>query len=341
MIILAVASLALAIMVAWILGANDAANSTATIVGGGVISLRAALALFSIFVFLGAASQGYKVIKTIGRGIVPLEAMSSPGAIAAATATFIWLFVCTWRGMPVSTTHTSVGAVLGFGLMAVGLQGVNFQVLASILLSWASSPVLSMLIALAVYKIAEHFLARTPPHELRKYDRAVRYMLVGVVCFTAYSFGANDVANAVGVFDAITERSLGATPQASAFILSLIGAIGIILGGVTYGHRVISTVGFRITKLSPVSAFAAQFSMALTVLLFTTVPDMLFGYGMPISTTHSIVGAVIGVGLARGSKSVDKVIVAHVLASWALTVPVAATLATVIYLALKVVLGVV
>ena len=341
MIALIALSLTLAIMVAWILGANDAANSTATVVGGGIISLRRALVLFAIFVFLGATTQGYKVIKTIGRGIVPIECMSSSAVIAAAIAVFLWLLLCTWRGIPVSTTHTSVGAVLGFGLIAAGLEKINFSVLIKVFLSWASSPVIAMAFSLVLYKVLEHFFSKVPPQKLPTYDLIMRTMLIGVVCFTAFSFGANDVANAVGIFDALVEKSLGTSFFMSTMILSAIGALGIILGGFTYGHKVISTIGYRITKLSPLSAFTAQFSMALTVLLFTTIPHMLFGYGMPISTTHSIVGAVIGVGIARGIKSIDKVIVTYILASWVLTVPVAATLAIVIYLLISVIFGVV
>ncbi|RLE50454.1 MAG: inorganic phosphate transporter [Candidatus Methanomethylicota archaeon] len=340
MIALVALSLTLAIMVAWILGANDAANSTATVVGGGVISLRRALTLFSIFVFLGATTQGYKVIKTIGRGIVPIEIMSSSAVIAAALAAFLWLLLCTWKGIPVSTTHTSVGAVLGFGLIAAGVEKINFAVLMKVFISWAFSPLIAMVISLTVYKLLEHLFSKIPPHKLSTYDSAMRLMLIGVVCFTAYSFGANDVANAVGIFDALVERSLGTSFVISTMFLSAIGALGIILGGFTYGHKVISTIGFKITKLSPLSAFTAQFSMALTVLLFTTIPHTLFGYGMPISTTHSIVGAVIGVGIAKGVKSIDRVVVTYILASWALTVPIAATLAIVIYLLFNVIFGV-
>ncbi len=334
--VLAALSMGLALLIAWIIGANDAANSVATSVGGRILSLKKAMLFFSVFTFLGAVTQGYRVMKTLGKGIVPIEYLTPLAVFAAVLATFIWVYFCTWKGIPVSTSHSAVGGVLGAGLVVAGVTNINWGVMSSVVLSWVLSPLVAMSFALVMYKTLNYVVTRRFKEITSNYERTIRLLQIGVLCFTAYSFGANDVANAVGVVSAVLgERQLWFV--GSTIWLAALGAGGIIVGGLTYGRRVIITIGSRITTLNPLSGFIAQFSMAITVLLFTIVPHVLWGYGMPISTTHSIVGAVIGVGLAKGIKAVDRTVTTYIISSWLLTVPCAAGIATVIYLVLTII----
>ncbi len=334
--VLVASSMGLALLIAWVIGANDAANSVATSVGGRILSLKKAMLFFSVFTFLGAVTQGYRVMKTLGKGIVPIEFLNPLAVFAAVLAIFIWVYFCTWKGIPVSTSHSAVGGVLGVGLVVAGIANINWKIMASVVLSWVLSPLLAMSFALIIYKTLDYIISRKLRENVSNYERQIRLLQIGVLCFTAYSFGANDVANAVGVISAI----LGGQQIwiiGSTIWLAALGAGGIIIGGLTYGRRVILTIGSRITTLNPLSGFIAQFSMAITVLLFTIVPHILWGYGMPISTTHSIVGAVIGVGLAKGIKAVDRTVTTYIVFSWLLTVPCAAGIATVIYLILTII----
>jgi phosphate/sulfate permease len=152
-------------------------------------------------------------------------------------------------------------------------------------------------------------------------------LLIIALAFSAFAFGANDMGNATGAFVTPTRAIMGIPTMNVMFILSLLGAVGIAIGGFTWGHRVIKTSGFKITRLNPITGLSAEYSNALTILLFTVVPKYLTGFGLPISTTHSSIGSIMGVGLAQGGfASVNKFMTAKVLLTWALTIPCTALL---------------
>lgn len=315
--------LLLTIPIAWSLGANDAANPTDCAVGSGAISLRKAITLFALFTTVGALLQGHMVMKTVDRGIVPQ--IELVGALSIVVSVCIWLFLCTWKGMPVSTTHTTVGAVIGYGLAAYGAEKINTSVVGNILVAFAASPILSLILAMLIFYGLKALLPRIFP-DVRRLDRFMAAALIGSLIFSAYSFGANDIANVTGVYVTVTKQLGGLPDRETMLLLALIGSGGIALGGFTWGYRVIETAGRKITRLDLTMGLSAELSNALTVYLFTTVPFMLFGWGIPISTTHSSVGAIIGAGLARGIKAVNRVTVAKIVAAWALTLPCAVLL---------------
>ena len=320
MLLIYAVGLALTVPIAWSLGANDAANPTDCAVGSGAISMKKALALFALFAALGAILQGYMVMKTIDRGIVPR--IDLIGAFIVVLSVCIWLFLCTWRGLPVSTTHTTVGAVLGYGVAAYDVSQLNVNVIFNVFLAFASSPILSMLLAIGVTKLIEFGLPRLvkTPYKL---DKLISAMLIGSLIFSAYSFGANDIANVTGVYVTVTKEIGGMPDRETMLLLALLGSGGIALGGFTWGYRVIETAGRKITRLNLTMGLSAELSNALTVYLFTTIPYLLFGWGLPVSTTHSSVGSIIGAGLARGIKSVNRYTVLKILAAWMLTLPCA------------------
>jgi phosphate/sulfate permease len=162
----------------------------------------------------------------------------------------------------------------------------------------------------------------------RKYGKfeamqSMNYLLVVVLCFSAFAFGANDMANATGVFITPTQNLMGAQPESRVMLLlASIGALGVAIGGLTWGYKVINTAAYQVTRLDPLSGAAAEYSNAITVFLFTVVPTFLIGFGMPISTTHSSIGSIIGVGLAmRGLTGISKRTTGKILAFWILTIP--------------------
>jgi len=315
-----IVGLVLSFYLAWCLGANDAANPTDCAVGSGAVSLRRAVALFAIFASLGALLQGFMVMKTIDRGIVPR--VDVVGAFTITLAACTWLTLCTWKGMPVSTTHSIIGAVLGYGIVTYGIEGIRWGVSRIVFSGMIASPLLSLLLASGIY--------RALVSAFRKFGGAsavkvIRWLLLGSLCFSAYAFGANDIANATGVFVTVTSE-LGEIPSSSAMLLlALFGSLGIAFGAFTWGHRVIDTSARRVTRLSPLTGLSAELSNASSIYLFTTIPYALLGWGIPVSTTQSTIGSIIGVGIAGGG-SIDRITVVKIIAAWILTLPAAAAL---------------
>lgn len=402
-IILAVAALA-GLYMAWNIGANDVANAMGTSVGSGALTLKWAIIVAAVFEFGGAMLVGGTVTKTIRKGIVEISVFGGDPMVIAVgmtcclLAAALWLNIATYAGWPVSTTHSIVGAVVGFGLIAGGFQAVNWIVMGKIAASWVVSPLmggtlgyigfvfikrrilnvdrpllalrgwgpimvfpifgilaLSVLFkglkplkldlalgpALGIAMSAGLLASLASVPLLRKYTRiasrkredhahrAERVFLVLQVltaCFVAFAHGSNDVANAVGpmaaVFGAVS-GDVGSGVAVPHRIL-LIGAVGIVVGLATYGYKIMATVGKKITELTPSRGFAAEFGAATTIVLASKM-------GLPVSTTHTLVGAVVGVGFARGIGAINTKVVTGIVASWFITVPFTAILAGVLF----------
>lgn len=322
--------LALSACVAWSIGANDMANSTSIAVGSGALKIRTALLLFSVAETLGALLQGYMVMKTLGRGVV--ENVDLACAVSSSLAAFAWVTLATLLGLPISTTHSITSAVVGAGLARVTLLGhgkVNLGVFGTIVLSWVVSPLAAMGLAVPTYLLLERFLGRAA--DVR--DRVARILVIALSVFSAYSFGANDVANASGVYVATVSRYFG-TPDADAMrLLSLYSSVFIALGGITMGKRVLATLAYKITRLDMLTAVAAGFANSLTVWVFTTVPYILLGYGLPISTTYAAAGSIIGAAVARsrGLRGVSLRSVLLIISAWVFTLPIVASVSAAFY----------
>lgn len=290
--------------VGWSIGANDAANSLGTAVGSRVLTLRQAIVLITIFGFLGAFLQGSHVVKTIGKGIVPMDQLeknlSVYVAMVASLAACAWVVLATHWKMPISTSHSIVGAVAGTGL-AIGAP-IKWRVLQDIFLCWIFTPIGAAVLGYIFYRIFQNTLYRIIP---RKYFKTTLAGLVIVGgCYVAYSWGANDVANSVGVI-----AGSGIISLEFAIIL---GGIAIVLGIVTWGYKVIETIGSEITHLLPIMAFSAQLASAINVHIYTV-------FGIPVSTSHSIVGAIFGVGLVKGMRVVNLRIIREIVECWIAT----------------------
>lgn len=330
--ILVILGLMAAFYMAWNLGANDAANPTDTAVGSGAVSLKKAILLFSIFAVLGAVMQGYRVIKTIGKGVV--KDLDPAMALSASLAAGLWVTLATRKGLPVSTTHSTVGAVLGVGF-ARGLMGgeakIDWNVVLKVVASWITSPMGAILLAFILY-YAFATLYRALNDRGWSVDRIFQAILIFNLAFSAYAFGANDVGNATGVYVGVVSSTLGVPDDKTLQLLAVLGGLGIMAGAFTWGYRVIMTVGFKITKLDYVSGVAAELANASIVYLYTL-------WGMPVSTTHASVSSVIGVGIAKdkGLSGIDKWTVLMIIAGWLATVPVAAGIAASIYTLISIV----
>jgi PiT family inorganic phosphate transporter len=394
----------------WGIGANDVANAMGTSVGSGAITVRQAIVIAAIFEFLGAFIAGGNVTATIRKGIVdPGGIAGQPeilvfGMLAALLAAALWLMIASAKGWPVSTTHSIVGALVGFAVAGLGVNAVHWEKIGQIAASWVVSPALGGFLAyllmasirrlildterpfenakkwgpayvflvgfiislVTLFKGLAHlqlelsvsqsflwaiafgsFVALLGWFKIRRIDldpRADRDyhfasvekifvpMMIFTACAMAFAHGSNDVANGIGPLAAIASiiRSGGELSQTSPlplWILAL-GGVGIVLGLATLGYRVMQTIGTRITQLTPSRGFCATLAAAATVVLASRT-------GLPVSTTHIAVGAVIGVGLARGVAAIDLRVVGGIVVSWIITLPVGGLLAALIFFALK------
>ncbi len=319
--------LGLSFFMAWNLGANDAATPTDCAVGSGVISTRRAVVLFASFSALGALAQGFMNIKTIGTGIVPdIDVL---GGLTITLSACLWVTFCTWKGLEISNTYSVIGSIIGYGLIVYGPLESTIDMFMKLTISWIISPLCAMFMSLSLYILINKAFSNLLVNE--NFVKILSFFLIGALCFSAYSFGANDVGNAAGVYVTVAQK-LGGIPSSTAmFLLAMFGSIGIALGGLTWGYRVIETVAYKIIRLDVVSGFAAELANALVVYLFVTLPYIFFGFGLPISTSIASVGAIIGAGLGKDRRAVNKSIIARLVLTWALTVPCTAAMSMLLY----------
>jgi PiT family inorganic phosphate transporter len=304
MTLLVIFTVLMGVDVGWSIGANDAANSLGTAVGSKVLTLKQAIILIAIFGFLGAFLQGSHVVKTIGKSIVPLDELDKTTALylalVSAFSACVWVVLATYWRMPISTSHSIVGAVAGAGL-AVGAP-VRWKVLGDIFICWIATPVGAAIIGFIFYVIFKNIFYRIVP---KRFARSVLTALIIISgCYVAYSWGANDVANSVGVIAGVGVLSVN--------VSLIIGGVAIVVGIMTWGYKVIGTIGSEITHLLPLMAFSAQMASAINVHVYSIM-------GIPVSTSHSIVGAICGVGLVRGVRVLNLAIMKDMILCWLAT----------------------
>ena len=411
--ILLILAIIFGVFMAWGVGANDVANAMGTSVGSGAITLKQAIIIAMIFEFAGAYLAGGEVTATIRKGIIdPLTLQGTPeylvyGMLSALLAAGTWLLIASILGWPVSTTHSIVGAIVGFAAVAISVDAVNWSKVGTIAASWIISPVLAATISYMLFRSVQRLILDTesPFENAKRYvpvymfmvgfmitmvtlikglkhvlkdvgftlnyfemslvaaaagtlvsivgsimltrvkrieaieaedrfanvEKVFAVLMVFTACAMAFAHGSNDVANAVGPMAAAiaTIKSGAVTAKSSmpAWIL-LVGGVGIVIGLVTYGYKVMATIGTKITELTPSRGFAATLGASATVVLAS-------GIGLPISTTHTLVGAVLGVGLARGLAAINLRIVATIFTSWVITLPAGAILAIIFFYLFK------
>jgi PiT family inorganic phosphate transporter len=284
------------VFVGWGLGSNDSANIFGTGVAARVLTYRTAIILISVFVVIGALSEGYKSMATVGE----MSKMSPMGAFIAASAAGFCVATFSYLSLPVSTSQAIMGAVLGVGMIS-GIP--DFTRLYKVLLCWILTPVGAIIFSFVLYPLLGKFFERALLN-LQLHNIFIRWALLFAGCYGAYSLGANNVANVTGVY--VGSGLL--TP----FLAALIGSLSIASGVLTYSRKVMHTVGRKIVELDGFSAFIAEFSAAITVHLFTQV-------GVPVSTSQAIVGGVTGVGLVKGAKTVSTRTLSEIAIGWVST----------------------
>ncbi len=344
MMILESLALFLGLYMAWNIGANDVANAMGTSVGSKALNLKKAVLIAAILEFSGAFFVGSNVSETIQRGIISIDCFQGQpqvfvlGMIGALLSTGILLQMASYFALPVSTTHAIVGSVIGFGCFVGGVDAIQWREVGWISLSWICSPLLSGLLSYlffsAIQKMAPRYVS-TAGFSFQAiespFERRFAYLQVGSACLVAFAHGANDVSNAIGPVAAILgvlKTDAIQTKTAIPSWLLAFGGLGIVLGLATWGWRVIDTIGKKITELTPSRGFAAEFGTALTVLFASKL-------GLPISTTHALVGAVFGVGLTRGSQGLNFEILRNILLSWVVTLPLCALFSVLMFYLLR------
>ena len=298
--------------VGWNIGANDTANCIGTTVGCGLISFRKAAVLVGLFAIVGAMLQGQHVMKTISKGIVSTDLDYLSVSVALVCSGF-FVTLATFYRIPTSTSQAIVGGVVGIGL-AVGAK-VNFSKFILIAESWILCPILVMLLSFVcmylVVLILHKFQSRT-----LLFQHALGWLAIASACYVAYSMGANNAGNAVGPI-----ANLDIFPPT---LLLFIGGVSIAIGAITFGRKVADTVGKGITPLDIPAAFVAQVCSAFGMHLFSL-------FGIPVSTSSAIVGAVVGVGLVKGVRSISKKTLITILVGWILTPMLAGSFSFLLY----------
>ena len=284
----------------WGLGANDSANVFGTAVATRIISYKRAIILTSIFVMIGAMTQGWRVMPLFKK----LSHLNATEAILAALASAITIHILTVRGIPSSSSQGVVGAVIGIGI----LDGTaNFKPLLRCFACWVATPIGAAVISFILYGVGKWIVDRLVSN-IRTFDTFVTWATILAGCYGSYSLGANSVSKVCGVYYA--SGIMGAQEAA------LLGGLGISLGVLTYSKNVMMTVGTKITALDPFSAAVSMLSAAMTVHFFTMV-------GVPVSTSQAAVGSVAGIGLVKGARALSRETLIECSLGW-LATPIAA-----------------
>lgn len=315
----------------WSLGANDAANIFGTAVGSKMLRFKRAAWIASVFVVLGAVFQGRGAAETLNNlGSVDTLAAAFTVSLCAG----ITVFLMTRRSLPVSTSQAIVGAIVAWSLFTD--NKTDYSVLTKILLSWVTGPILGMIFAALLFLFVRWFLRKAMIHVI-KLDSYIRLALILSGAFGAYSLGANNIANVIGVFvqsAPAIELHFGLFTLDGVQVLFLIGSLAIAVGIFTYSERVMNKVGSGILDLTPEAAIVVVFAHSLVLFLFssTSFAGFLNSVGLPalpmvpVSSTQVVVGAVIGIGLVKKVREVRFRALGGIALGWILTPVVAGIL---------------
>ena len=306
----------------WSLGASDASNIFGTAIATRMIRFNTASFIASVFIIIGAVYAGSGGTETLGQ----LGSINTlPGAFMSALAAAIAICWSVKISMPVSTSQTVVGAIIGWNFYAG--KPTDYSVLTKIVGTWVFCPILAGICAVILYSIIQYFCKRSKTHLIRR-DQYTRIGLIVAGAFGAYALGANNIANVMGVFVPSSPLSeltlpLGLTLN-KAQVLFLLGALAISIGIFTYSKRVIQTIGNSIIKMSPLMAFVVVISQGLVLFLFSS--QALFNFLsshhlptiplVPVSSTQAVVGAVIGIGIAKGGNDIHWSVLGKIVLSW-------------------------
>lgn len=298
------------VLLGWALGANDAANVFGTAVASRMIRYRTAVVVAAVFILLGAVLEGTRGMHTLSG----LAEQTPRSAMLVSVFAGLTVILMTALKLPVSTSQAVVGAILGLS-MQIAPGGVRWGELVKILACWVGTPIGAAVIAAVLYPILGGLFDRAPINLVSR-SIILKAALLASGAYGAYALGANNVANVTGVF--FQTDLLGGFANRE-LILGLIGGGSIALGALTYGRNVMLTVGSRLVQLGAFSALIVVLSEAMTVHFYAII-------GVPVSTSQAIVGAVLGIGLVKGIRTIDHKIMARICMGWILTPLIAAAI---------------
>jgi len=300
------------VFLGWSLGANDASNVFGSAVAARMVKFRTAAILASAFVLLGALLEGQAGIETL-KGLTPLNPEQ---AVVCSVAAAVTVTIMTILSLPVSTSQAVVGAILGIALLN---QNINTPGLGKVVACWIGTPVGGIILSIMIYRVLAFFYNRLNI-TLFQADSLLRLSLIGAGSYGAYALGANNVANVTAVFVGAGDLTL--------FSAVLLGGLSIDLGILTFSRRVMETVGRRLVRLEPFSALVVLLAEAITVHIYTII-------GVPVSTSQAVIGAVLGVGIVKGIRTVERRTLINILVGWFLTPAIAAVIALSLYFAIQ------
>lgn len=314
----------------WTLGANDAANIFGSAVGSRMVTFTRAAVIASIFVILGAVLQGSGASDTLGR-LGSVNALG--GAFTVALAAGLTVYLMTRAGLPVSTTQAIVGAIIGWNIFTN--NAVDSKSLTQIVSAWISGPIIGALLAYILYHLIKIVRRRIKVH-LLFYESYIRTGLLITAAFGAFSLGANNIANVMGVFVPsipLGEADFGLFTLTGAQQLFFLGGIAIAAGIVTYSRKVIQTLGNNLLELTPEAALVVVLAQAMVLFIFSSsaLSHLAKAAGLPpiplvpVSSSQVIVGAILGVGLYKGVRNINLKVLGNIASGW-VTTPVAAGL---------------
>lgn len=304
----------ISIFISFAIGAND--ETFATIHGSKTLIMKELLVLATILAIAGAFFLGRAVSETVGKDLLSGPVVISNAIVLTILiSTSIWLILSSALGAPISTTHSTIGSIMGIGLLLGGFAGVNWLTILEMSFWWLLSPLIGYITTYIVYKLINKTIISKLNgfKDFERTERIFSYILLGVICLTAFSRAGNDVSNATGIVVGLGEINID--------IILIVASLSFSLGIVVLGRRVIKSVG-NITELVPSSAFASQVPTAVILFVGTFL-------GIPLSGSHMLVASLIGLSKAR--RAPTKKGLWKIVAIWILTFPIAALLAIVLY----------
>jgi len=323
--IIAVIIIILALLFDFLNGMNDAANSIATIVSTRVLTPRFAVAWAAFFNMVAAFGFGVGVAKTIGKGVVSPEVLSLWFVLAVLLGAMVWTYTCTMLGLPISVSHALVGGIIGAGLVKGGIKVLMMKSIIKIAAFIILSPLIGFFLGIFFSIATTWIFRRWSP---RRVDRLFRAGQLLSSALFSLGHGANDAQKTMGIIVMVLVASGWQKGFHVPLWVILSCHFAIALGTLLGGWRVVKTMGMRVTKLIPVSGFCAESAAAASII------GSSLG-GIPVSTTHTITGGIIGVGSLRRLSAVKWGVAGNIVVAWVLTLPGAALISSLAYLALK------
>lgn len=299
-------------------GFHDAANSVATIVSTRVLSPRAAVLWAAFFNFVAAFAFGTAVAKMVATGVVHAHVVTIPVILAALIGAIAWDLITWWYGIPSSSSHALIGAFAGAGVAAAGWQAVKLSGFSKIGLAIILSPLLGLGCGWLLMKLVNRLMRDAIPSKVDHWFR--RLQLVSAAIYS-FSHGSNDAQKTMGIIMALLVAAGQLSADAPVPISVILGChLAIALGTLCGGWRIVQTMGMRIVRLRPVDGFSAETGGGVVILLMSHL-------GIPVSTTHTITGAITGVGVCRRFSAVRWWVARRIVWAWVLTIPCSAAIA--------------